>query len=197
MSRHRAPRLVPVTRRASGRAKRRTRRRRSTGSPQRTRTGPSWRRGNPRRPTSPTTVCIPLCSQCVARSRLLTFFFSFSRTRPTLDGGTDSGARNRGKFAPSSPRTLVNAVFIQTWTGTQVARGFAETKGQRRVPGPKVRQSGRTLHARHHGVGSARARVLQQSRRVLRQHGTATARKGRGGLRRGPEARLTVRQSTQ
>src|SRR6266851_48776 len=84
-----------------------------------------------------------------------------------------------------------------TNAGAQVARGVAEAKGQRRVQGPKAHPRHRILHARDRRVAPTRARVLQQPRRVLRQHGTATARKSRGGLRRGAQARLALRQSAQ
>jgi hypothetical protein len=82
-------------------------------------------------------------------------------------------------------------------TGTQVARGVTEAKGQRRVPGPKVRRRRSILHARHRRLAPAGARLLQQSRRVLCKHGTTTARKRGGGLRRGAQARLALRQGTQ
>ena len=106
-----------------------------------------------------------------------------SRTRPTPDGGTDSGAWTRGEFC--RPLTwggwlgLGSARSIPR-TGTQVARGDAEEKRQRRVPGPKVHRRRRVLHTRHRRVAAAGARVLQQPRGVLRQHGTAPTRKGGG-----------------
>jgi hypothetical protein len=100
MSRHRVPDLGTVTRRVSEAQKRRTRKRGSTESPQRTRTGPSWRRRNQKRPRSPMTVSLPVPTTTFDFCSLTDFY---CRTRPIIDRGTDPGARHRRKCAPFLP----------------------------------------------------------------------------------------------
>ena len=142
--------------------------------------------------------CVPVPSLLLRVARSLTDFFPLRVPDQPL---TEEQIQALGTAVSLSSRLGFDSLPVvmahPTNAGAQVARGVAEAKGQRRVQGPKAHPRHRILHARDRRVASARARVLQQPRRVLRQHGTATARKSRGGLRRGAQARLALRQSAQ
>ena len=106
-------------------------------------------------------------------------------------------ALETGVSMPFARRALSSAFAHSKGTGTQVTRGLAEAKGQRDVPGPQVCNRRSILHARHRRVAATGARLLQQSCRVLREHGASTARKCGSGLRRSTQTRLALCQSTQ